>query len=308
MSMLELIRQEIVLVEELMVRHKLLREAALTSPSGTTGPAETDPTDSTTSDEPEQPDQTPTPDPMAAPGGDPNDLSAAMPGMSGEPTNAAPAPVEQPPEPPKDPVTAAVDDAKELSTKTRDVPQVLKVVKATIQSNGLPPDAQRSVMQQLSASGDPTLVDVSRRLNQFLQLQEEQNMDSKTEQLFEQKLKQLISKMVGRRVRQLKEAGELDGLMPNAPQAAPPPPESSSGNANFDAVRSLGLKARQTALAFESDMRKELDLEDPNKMDKNSQELYAKAMDQFHTAMVASVTDAVEAIKTLPKRAEPEGA
>jgi len=274
-----------------------------TAPTSTSGPATPE---AKPAEEPTVPAGTPPgalADPAAIASTPPTDPAAAgsSPATTPAPGAAATPP---PPEEPPDPITSLMTTATDLSKKTKDTPQILKAIKAGIQDKFSDSSKAEPLVKQLTQSDDPTLVNVGQRLNQFIKMKEA----TMKETVLEQQLRAVIAKLVDKRVRTLKESGKLQKVI-EAMQAQPPmsdstsfdAPQSSSGDTNFDAVRSLALKAQQTALGFEADMRKELDLLDPNKMDRNSQELYAKAMDMFHSSMVAAVTDAVNAVKALPK-------
>lgn len=67
-----------------------------------------------------------------------------------------------------DPITKAVDDAKELLDQTRDIPTILKSVKQAIQGKFEKPDHALGLVKALYDTQDPTLRSVAVRLYQFI--------------------------------------------------------------------------------------------------------------------------------------------
>jgi hypothetical protein len=126
-------------------------------------------------------------DPLAAmdaagsnPAGIPQTNPAASPGATPAPTDPSaqqnpptdsinPGEDSQPPtEEPKNPLEDITSTAKELSKQTRDVPTILKAVKAKMQDNYKQLSSPKEVVQSLKNTRDPILASVAQRLEQFL--------------------------------------------------------------------------------------------------------------------------------------------
>lgn len=217
-------------------------------------------------------------------------------GADGQSAGNSPSP--PPPEEPKDPKEELIDTAMALSKKTMDTPKILKTVKAGIQSklNG-DPGKSMEIAQDLKQSDDVTLKDVGKRLEQFVTIKEDKM------KLAEQKLRAVIAKLVERKIQQLKESGELSNVLATLDKKPEPVVQ---GDPTFDVVRSLGIQIQQSALAFEKEIQKELDLVKPAEMDKASQDRYNEAAKQFHKNLVSAVTHMVKTIKDLPKNEKKE--
>lgn len=286
---------------------KKLFEGGPTGPIGPTG-TDTPPPDASSPD-----DNSSSPDSTAdSVGNDPSSL----PSLSSDPSSAGTTDSSNPETgngngesstaAPKDKATELADKAKKTSEERPDTTETLKVIKAGAQAAGaLTNDASNkkvtdALNKQAELGANETFMDAKKRYSEFTKIKEEKM------NLAEQKLRLIVKKLVERKVNQLKESGELAGVINALERGTPVETPVVPGNDTYDAVRSLELKSRQAAMAFESDMRKELDLLDANKMDKQSQEHYDKAMKAFHGKFVAAVVDAVEAIKGLPKNKKEE--
>lgn len=205
----------------------------------------------------------------------------------------------------KDPVTSIVNTMTKLSSKTNDVPTLLKFLKAGVQNKLPNPMNSKPVLDKLKQSGNASLADAADRFQKFLLIKQEGYnlpMKKKLENLSEQELRTVVRRFIDKKVQKLQE-GSVDQIMASMPSVTKP---TSAGNSTFAAERSLGVKAKEAALAFESDMVKELDLVNPNDMDLNSQKIYKEVMDAFHDKFVAAVVDAVNGIKILPKNEHEE--
>ena len=71
-------------------------------------------------------------------------------------------------EEPADPVDATMKTATDTAEKTKDIPKILKAVKAGIQNKFATPSEALPLVQQLKASSDPALKAVAHRLEQYL--------------------------------------------------------------------------------------------------------------------------------------------
>jgi hypothetical protein len=71
---------------------------------------------------------------------------------------------------PKNPLDDITSTAKDLTKQTRDVPTILKAVKAKIQSNYKELGDPKQVVQALRDTKDATLISVAQRLEQFLKV------------------------------------------------------------------------------------------------------------------------------------------
>jgi hypothetical protein len=72
-------------------------------------------------------------------------------------------------------------------------------------------------------------------------------------------------------------------------------------DANFNAIRTLTIKAQETALKFEDELVKMLNVIDPNQMNDVQQDVYAHVMADLHQAFATSVANAAKAVSRLPK-------
>lgn len=75
-------------------------------------------------------------------------------------------------------------------------------------------------------------------------------------------------------------------------------------DANFNAIRTLTIKAQETALKFEDEIVKMLNVVDPNQMSDVQQDLYATVMADLHQTFATSVANAAKAVSRLPKNPE----
>jgi hypothetical protein len=107
-------------------------------------------------------------------------------------------------------------------------------------------------------------------------------------QIDENKLTKIIRKMIAARV--LRE-GEIPNISPTTEQ----------GLNNLSAIRILTIRAEEDSLEFEKIIRKELDLEDPNKMDALSQKVYVQAAREMASKIISAAVDMVKAVEHLPK-------
>lgn len=90
----------------------------------------------------------------------------------------------------------------------------------------------------------------------------------------EAKLEELVSKIVARRLNE---------------------------DANFNAIRSLTIRAQEAALKFEDDIVKQLNVVDPNQMNDVQQDVYAHVMADLHQTFATAVANAAKAVSRLPK-------
>ena len=100
--------------------------------------------------------------------------------------------------------------------------------------------------------------------------------------LTEAKLKQLVSLMVDKRMKMLKEG------------------------AKFQAIRSLTIEAQQAAMKFEENMIDALDLADPDSMNDDQQQIYSQTMQDMHSKVIEAVVHAANILKHLPSERKEE--
>lgn len=94
--------------------------------------------------------------------------------------------------------------------------------------------------------------------------------------LTEEKLKKLVSLMVEKKILLLKEG------------------------VKFQAIRSLTIEAQQAAMKFEENMVDALDLQDPDEMDDDQQQIYSQTMADMHSKVIGAVVEAANVLKHLP--------
>ncbi len=70
----------------------------------------------------------------------------------------------------------------------------------------------------------------------------------------------------------------------------------------FNAIRSLTIQAQQTALEFEAEIIKALNLKDPDDLSDVEQSVFATAMADMHAKMVEAVVQASRTVKDLSER------
>lgn len=95
--------------------------------------------------------------------------SSGLSGPTPPTTPAAPTGTdEKPKEEPKNPLEDIKTAATDLSKKTKDVPTILKAIKAKIQDNYKSLDDASEVVDALVDTKEPVLMSVAKRLEQFL--------------------------------------------------------------------------------------------------------------------------------------------
>ena len=94
----------------------------------------------------------------------------------------------------------------------------------------------------------------------------------------DKQLKKLVSLMVENKIRILKEGKK------------------------FQAIRSLTIEAQQAAMKFEENMLDTLDLQNPDEMSDDYQQVYSQAMADMHSKVIEAVVHAANILKDLPSK------
>ena len=226
-------------------------------------------------------------DPMADLGADPMADPSASP--EGETPPEEEVPDEQEEEEAKGPVDSTFDELEELIKKTEDIPKVIKMLKANVQSKfeGLHDPALAELVNKINNEGSlaakvalntrPELAD----LKTLIQSPTEEVINTgDVMKIRESELKKLASKIAEVKFQKLTE------------------------NTNLTAQRRLVSMAEQMVMEFEADIIKEFNIVNPDNMDPEVQHAYINIVGAMQKKISTAVVEALDKLQAFPRAVE----
>ena len=202
------------------------------------------------------------------------------------------------PESPEDKGVLDFDDpakaAKEALNYTTDIPEILKVVKASMENNDNAKQELKTIIDKLRQERNHNLHLVANRLELFA---DPFLTESRTKSNIVKTKNMKTTKSTTSRTNIIKEFIQEETNKEFIKQL-------NEEATDFTAVRQLRHQATDMAMKFEDTIVKLLGLKHPDNMDPNSQQHYLTAVQDMTRKFLAAVTDAVSALRPLPKEVD----